>query len=153
MVQVCEIEPGCFRDCDALVRNLQGRLDMLAVSAQMKGDAHVDQYEDTEEFPLRSSEESSSSKGSDLTVQLSERLKKQNISAETTGGEQVKQSRCSTCDAVVGDAKQYREHFKTEWHKHNLKRKTRQLPPLSAEECMADMELGELNAELKEYSF
>jgi len=151
VLQVCEVEPGCFRDCDALVRNLQGRLDMLAVSAQLDGDANVDHYEDTE--ALRSYEESNSSNETDLTVRLSEGLKKQSISTESTGEEQVKKNRCTTCDAIVGDARQYREHFKTEWHKHNLKRKTRQLPPLTAEECMTDMELGELKADLKEYSF
>lgn len=150
---VCEIEPGSYRDCDALVRNLQGRLDMLAVSAQMNGDAPVDQYEDDEELPLQQYEESDSSKKTDAIVQLGDKLKKQNISTESTVEEQVKQNKCSTCDAFVGDAKQYREHFKTDWHKHNLKRKTRQLPPLTAEECMTDMELGELKADLKEYSF
>ncbi|XP_020262890.1 ribosome maturation protein SBDS [Asparagus officinalis] len=150
---ISDIEPGCFRDCDALVRNLQGRLDILAVSAQVEGDAHVEQYEDPEEIPLRSSEESNSSRDSDLAGQLAERLKKQNISTESTSGEQVKQNKCSTCDTFVGDAKQYREHFKTEWHKHNLRRKTRKLPPITAEECDTDMELGEMKADLKEYSF
>ena len=87
-------------------------------------------------------------------VQISERLQKQKISTETRSDqEQAKQNRCSTCDAVVGDAQQYREHFKSEWHKHNLRRKTRQLPPLTAEECLADMEVGHVEADLKEYSF
>lgn len=145
---VCELEPGLFRDCDALMRNLQGRLEILAVSVHVEGDAHVDQYDDAEDLPSRSSKES------DSTVQVSERLQKQKISTETSSGqEQVKQNRCSTCDAVVGDAKQYREHFKSEWHKHNLKRKTRQLPPLTAEECLADMEVSDLKEDLKEYSF
>ncbi|XP_008805180.2 ribosome maturation protein SBDS [Phoenix dactylifera] len=145
---VCEIEPGLFRDCDALVRNLQGRLEILAVSVHVEGDSHVDQYDDTEDLPSKSTKESV------FMVQINERLQKQKISAETRSGEeQVKQNRCSTCDAVVGDAKQYREHFKSEWHKHNLKRKTRQLPPLTAEECLADMEVGDLKADLKEYSF
>ncbi|KAG6509453.1 ribosome maturation protein SBDS-like [Zingiber officinale] len=144
---VCELEPGFFRDCDAMMRNLQGRLEILAVSVHTEGDAHVSQY-DTEEFI------SSSSKDLDAVVQLGERLHEQEISAgDSRGQEQAKQIRCNTCDAALGDARQYREHFKSDWHKHNLKRKTRQLPPLTAEECLADLELGDSQGDLKEYSF
>ncbi|XP_009384217.2 uncharacterized protein LOC135652410 [Musa acuminata AAA Group] len=145
---VCEMEPGLFRDCDAVMRNLQGRLEILAVSVHAEGDAHVDEYELMEEFAP------SSTKESDSVAQLGEKLHQHGISAENSSSEdQVKQNRCTTCDAVVGDAKQYREHFKSEWHKHNLKRKTRQLPPLTAEECLADLEVGDSKADLKEYSF
>lgn len=148
MVQVCEIEPGLFRDCDALMRNLLGRLELLSVSVHVEWDAHVDEYDDAEDLPSKSIKES------DSLVHISERLQKQKISTDIgSGQDQVKQNRCSTCDAVVGDARQYREHFKSEWHKHNLKRKTRQLPPLTAEECLADMEVGDAKADLKEYSF
>ncbi|KAI3903706.1 hypothetical protein MKW98_032360 [Papaver atlanticum] len=48
-------------------------------------------------------------------------------------------SKCSTCNAFIGDVKQYRVHLKSEWHKHNLRRKTRQLPPLTADECLASV--------------
>ncbi|EHA8591984.1 putative ribosome maturation protein SBDS [Cocos nucifera] len=130
------------------MRNLQGRLELLAVSVHVEGDAHVDEYDDAEDLPSKSTKES------DSLVQISERLQKQKISTQTgSGQEEAKQNRCSTCDAVVGDAKQYREHFKSEWHKHNLRRKTKQLPPLTAEECLADMEVGDVKADLKEYSF
>ncbi|KAK9270541.1 hypothetical protein L1049_026122 [Liquidambar formosana] len=146
---VCEMEPGFFRDCDALVRNLQGRLEILAVSVHVEGDTHVDHYDDYEDVPSSLPKESS-----EPVLQLSERVKKQTISAGNSGAEgEVKQNRCSTCNAIVGDSKQYRDHFKTDWHKHNLRRKTRQLPPLTAEECMADMEMGDSKADLKDYSF
>ncbi|XP_042385763.1 uncharacterized protein LOC121977240 [Zingiber officinale] len=146
-IRVCELEPGLFGDCDAMMRSLQGRLEILAVSVHTEGDAHVSQY-DTKEFI------SSSSKELDAVVQLGERLQEQEISAgDSRGQEQVKQIRCNTCDAALGDARQYREHFKSDWHKHNLKRKTRQLPPLTAEECLADLELGDSKGDLKEYSF
>ncbi|KAF6144428.1 hypothetical protein GIB67_024655 [Kingdonia uniflora] len=147
---VCEIEPGFFRDCDALVRSLQGRLDILAVSVHFEGDTHVDHYDDFEETAPIISKNSS-----DPVLKLSEKMLKQVIS---TGNEiapegEVKQNKCSTCNAFVGDTKQYRDHFKSEWHKHNLRRKTKQLPPLTADECMADVEVGEMKSDLKEYSF
>ncbi|PKA47517.1 hypothetical protein AXF42_Ash014713 [Apostasia shenzhenica] len=146
---VCEIDPGLFRDCDSFVRGLQGRLEILAVSAHLEGDAHVYNYDDADGF------QSSSSQEPQPVAELGEMLQRSNISTESTSGEeQAKQNRCSTCDAIVGNAKQYREHFKSDWHKHNLRRKTRQLPPLSAEECgRAEIELDDMKAELKEYSF
>ncbi|CAK9134243.1 unnamed protein product [Ilex paraguariensis] len=142
---ICEIDPGFFRDCDALVRNLQGRLEILHV----EGNSTVDHYDDQEDVPPSLPE-----KSADSLPQLSEKMQNQKISAkEKRAEEDVKQNKCNTCNALVGDSKQYREHFKSDWHKHNLKRKTRQLPPLSAEECMADMEIGDSRTDLKDYSF
>ena len=151
MEQVSEMDPGFFRDCDALVRNLQGRSEILAISVHGEGDIHGDHYEGHEEV---SSSQSKKPTEDIVVAQLSEKVQKQTLSSaanETEG--QVKQNKCSTCDAIVGDAKQYREHFKSDWHRHNLKRKTRQLPPLSAEECRADVEMGDSKSDLNEYSF
>ncbi|KAJ0587965.1 putative ribosome maturation protein Sdo1/SBDS [Helianthus annuus] len=137
---VCEIDPGIFRDCDALVRNLQGRSEILAISVHGEGDIHADDVSS-------SSQETSTS--TEVVQQLTDKMQKPTFVSEPTSD--LKQ--CTTCDAVVGDAKQYREHFKSDWHKHNLKRKTRQLPPLSAEECAADVELTDSKKDLSEYSF
>lgn len=149
MVQICEMEPGLFRDCDTLLRDLQGRLEILAVSVHAEGDTSVDHYDDHEDETSLPPKESA-----DDVLKLSERVEKQSLSSgngNATG--EVKQNKCSTCNAYVGDAKQYRDHFKSDWHKHNLKRKTRQLPPLTAEECLADMDVQDSKADLKEYSF
>ncbi|GAV69137.1 SBDS domain-containing protein/SBDS_C domain-containing protein [Cephalotus follicularis] len=143
---ICEVDPGFFRDCDALVRNLLGRLEILAVSVHAEGDTHVDNYDDHDDVPSYLSKESND------VVELSERIQEQTISIEK-GNAEVKQNKCSTCNAHVGNSKQYRDHFKSDWHKHNLKRKTRQLPPLTAEECLTDMEIGDSKADLKDYSF
>lgn len=165
------MDPGFFRDCDSYVRNMQGRLEILAVSVHAEGDTHVDNYDDHDDVPLHLPKESAVSvpshfskdtadfmqsqlpKESESVLQLTEKMKKQTISSGNGNTEgEVKQNKCSTCNAFVGDSKQYREHFKTDWHKHNLKRKTRQLPPLTAEECLADMELDDSKADLKDYS-
>lgn len=63
-----------------------------------------------------------------------------------------KQRRCNTCDSEVGDATQHREHFKSEWHKHNLKRKVKQLPPVSSEEWELDTEIQDNVNDLNDYS-
>ncbi|KAL3592510.1 hypothetical protein D5086_011150 [Populus alba] len=145
---ICEMDPGFFRDCDALVRNLQGRLEILAVSVHFEEDTHVDDYDDYEDVPSALPKEST-----DSAVQLSEKIQKQTLSDEKKAGAEVKQNKCSTCNVFVGDAKQFRDHFKSDWHKHNLKRKTKQLPPLTSEECLGDMDMNDSNTDIKEYSF
>ncbi|KAL4559187.1 hypothetical protein LXL04_031321 [Taraxacum kok-saghyz] len=148
---ICEMDPGFFRDCDSYLRNLQGRSEILAVSVHGEGgDINADQYEGHDD--VSSSEQLKKVLPEPVAAQLTEKMEKQKLggkSEETeSGGVKVKQSKCSTCDAVVGDAKEYREHFKSDWHKHNLKRKTRQLPPLSAEECGADVEMSDSKGDL-----
>ncbi|KAI3875348.1 hypothetical protein MKX03_027442 [Papaver bracteatum] len=171
---VCEIEPSIFRDCDALARNLHGRSEMLAVSVHFEKDTNVDHFDDHEDFIEPSHHPTVSLNTAELDeIKLSEALQKQSISevnnvadkivptvdddAKKNSAEvevvEVKQSKCSTCNAFVGDVKQYREHFKSEWHKHNLRRKTRQLPPLTADECAASIDMGDAKSDLKEYSF
>ncbi|CAA6668444.1 unnamed protein product [Spirodela intermedia] len=125
---VCEIEPGFFRDCDSFVRSIPGW-----------GETRVDQHEEADELLSLSTKAVSNS-----VAQLGERMQRQNISEEGRGGEeQAKKNRCGTCDAAFGDAREYRDHFKTDWHKHNLRRK----------ECLADMESDDYKSDLNNYSF
>ncbi|KAL3513782.1 hypothetical protein ACH5RR_026499 [Cinchona calisaya] len=145
---ICEMEPSLFRDCDAAVRNMHGRLEILAVNVHVDSDTHVDHYDDHEDEPSSLRRDPS-----DPVPQPSHQMQNQTISTSGSSDVEVKQTKCSTCNAFVGDSKDYREHFKSEWHKHNLRRKTRQLPPLTAEECLADMEVGNSKADLKDYSF
>ncbi|CAH9101694.1 unnamed protein product [Cuscuta europaea] len=151
---ICDIEPHLFRDCDALVRDFQGRLEIIAANINVEGDTLVDQYDDHEDEALSLSEKM---QNHTITSEIENPKgeKKQNKSAKSSGSTEGegKLNKCSTCNASMGDAKEYREHFKSEWHKHNLKRKTRQLPPLTAEECTSEVELSDSKDDLKEYSF
>lgn len=148
-LQICELDPGLYRDSETLMVNLQGRFEVLALSVHAEGDTHVDQYDDHEYQPSRVLKETTESE-----VKLSDKLQQQTISASTSNVDpEEKQNKCGTCNASVGDSKQFREHFKSEWHKHNLRRKTRNLPPLTEEECTTDMEIGDSKADLKDYSF
>ncbi|XP_050238750.1 uncharacterized protein LOC126688181 [Mercurialis annua] len=147
---ICELDPAFFRECDGLVRNLQGRLEILAVSVHFEGETHVDDFDDFDDAPSSKPKERTEST---VVAQLSEKMQKQTITSEKNDEGEVKQQRCNTCDAFVGDAKQYRIHFKSEWHKHNMRRKTRNLPPLTAAECLADVDLDDFKSDLKDYSF
>lgn len=41
---------------------------------------------------------------------------------------------CLNCDARFANAKIQQDHYKTDWHRYNLKRRVAQLPSVSAEE-------------------
>jgi len=41
---------------------------------------------------------------------------------------------CLNCDARFASADVQRDHYKTDWHRYNLKRRVAQLPPVTAEE-------------------
>ena len=144
------MEPGHFRECDAFVRDSNGRLDVLVMAVQNEGDGFVDDLVDDSNSSRPSSSKMATGGGDvstsedmptleSLSLQTGEPTRKPLASIE-------KKQKCNTCDAEVGDAAKYREHFKSEWHKHNLKRKVKQLPPVSSEEWMLDTEIaGEIN--------
>eukprot|EP01018_Ginkgo_biloba_P012422 Gb_30054 [translate_table: standard] len=171
---VCQIEPGYFRDCDALVRDCKGRLDVLSVSVHKEGDVSVDEYNDDVDASMRNYQVSQlqGDKSPSHVKRLAESMSKTTLAdndsslsgslitrQEGPSGEPVitqeerRQQQCTTCNAGVGDAKQYRDHFKSDWHKHNLKRKMKQLPPLSPEECLVDREVVDVKKDLNDYSF
>ncbi|KAH7848636.1 hypothetical protein Vadar_005453 [Vaccinium darrowii] len=144
---MCEMDPCFFRECDALVRNVKGRLEILAASIHVEGDTQMDHYDDREQDIAASRVVPNETRGS-----MAQTSEKQAARSGNADGE-IKQNKCSTCNALVGDSKQYRDHFKSDWHKHNLRRKSHQLPPLTAEECLADIDVGDSKSDLKEYSF
>ncbi|KAJ4802295.1 Ribosome maturation protein SBDS [Rhynchospora pubera] len=150
---VCEIEPSLYRECDALVRNMKGRLDILAVSAHTEGDAQVESSDDTEDYPSTSTRDAEPF-NTDSISRLSDKMGKQQISIAGKSEEQgAKQKLCTSCNVSFGDAKQFREHSKTDWHKHNMVRKTKNLPPLTQEECLTEMQFENSNNDLKDYNF
>nr|VDC69243.1 unnamed protein product [Brassica rapa] len=107
----------------------EGRLEILAVSVHAEGDTSMDHYDEHDDMALQTNKPLLPI---DPVVELSKKMQKQEMGTKKEEG-----TKCSTCHTFVGEAKQYREHCKSDWHKHNLKRKTRKLPPLTAaEECM-----------------
>ena len=40
---------------------------------------------------------------------------------------------CISCRVAFSDAEVQRDHYKTEWHRYNLKRKVAELPPVTLE--------------------
>lgn len=173
---VCQIEPGYFRDCDAIVRDCKGRLEILSAPVHKEEDVEEDVRvigdnnqealtENIHNLELGRSESESQVKR--LAKSMNNATVGDNSSSNAKLGtgkgpgvegtainqEEKRQQKCTTCNASVGDAKQYRDHFKSDWHKHNLKRKMKQLPPLSPEECLVDREVIDVQKDLGDYSF
>lgn len=40
---------------------------------------------------------------------------------------------CISCQVAFVDPEKQREHFQSDWHRYNLKRKVAELPPVTAE--------------------
>ena len=51
--------------------------------------------------------------------------------------------KCNTCGGAF-DAQAYRLHFKSEWHRHNLKRKMKTLPIIGSEEEFLNLSMADL---------
>ncbi|XP_024539369.1 ankyrin repeat and zinc finger domain-containing protein 1-like [Selaginella moellendorffii] len=133
--RICRVEPGYFWACDSLIRECGGKLDVLSMVV------HKDDDEDGEGEETRSDGyRTGNFKNTEIAPS------KKETTAPTSSGK-----RCLTCNVVIGDAQEFREHYKSDWHEHNLKRKVRQLPPLSAEECL-DSSVADQGNDMNEYS-
>jgi len=155
---VCKIDPGHFRECDALVRELHGTLEVVSMAVQGEGESNIDDFNDDDDYNaahvshvdeerlVQRLRDEASVSGAGAVPDAAEVREAPGSNTNVSRGSAsantgVKQQVCKTCNREVGDAKQYREHFKSDWHKHNLKRKMSGLPPLSAEECLADTDV------------
>ncbi|GJN12635.1 hypothetical protein PR202_ga30930 [Eleusine coracana subsp. coracana] len=143
---VCEIEPSILHSCEERLKDVQGRVEVLSVSAHAEGGSSVDPHDNVEELQTVPAKEP------DVVAQISESMQKQSISTESQEGQGKQQRRCKECDVLVED-KLYREHCKSGWHKHNYTRHKNGLPPLSQEECTVEMELADAKKDLKDYDF
>jgi hypothetical protein len=50
---------------------------------------------------------------------------------------EAKALRCNSCLAVFTESSEHRAHFRSEWHRHNLRRKIKHMQPVSQEEYTA----------------
>merc|ERR1712002_895265 len=54
---------------------------------------------------------------------------------------------CLSCRVVFSDADLQRDHYKSEWHRYNLKRKVAELPPITAENFQQRIEIQKIQSE------
>eukprot|EP01035_Chromulina_nebulosa_P021026 gene21026-27249_t len=58
--------------------------------------------------------------------------------------QEVKVQSCNTCGGSFYDVTSYRSHFRSEWHRHNLKRKMKNLPIVASEEEFATLPIEQI---------
>ncbi|EFJ07134.1 hypothetical protein SELMODRAFT_161876 [Selaginella moellendorffii] len=146
-IVVCRVEPGHFRACDALIRECCGKLDVVSMAVHKDDDEEDEADEPATNQAERIQALTSSLKDSQLSEGTGSNNSRPPPAATSDPGK-----RCLTCDAVIGDPKEFREHYKSDWHKHNLKRKLKQLSPLSAEECSLDSSVVDYVNDKDDYS-
>ncbi|ETO76948.1 SBDS family rRNA metabolism protein [Phytophthora nicotianae P1976] len=118
------ITPGSYRIVNSLVQEQtagQGSLEVIDLKSHQEGEHTID----------------------DEISQKTERLGLTNTPTATpapepvaaASGETKKARPCSTCGGdFSADMSKYREHFRSEWHRYNLKRKSKKQPVISEEE-------------------
>lgn len=151
---VCEIEPSILHSCEERLKDVQGRVEVLSVSAHAEGGSSTDQYDNVEDN-VEKVHSVPATKEAVAIAQLSETMQKQSLSSEVESQGQAlgkNQKRCKECAIVVED-KSYRDHCKSAWHKHNYTRNKNGLPPLSQEECLIEIEMAESNRGMKDYDY
>lgn len=149
---------------DAETRQRNGRVDVIAVAVQKEGSERFDELDDdTRETQamgaLSLGGDAAASLNSDELDAITGSTKATSSGRGEVTRPKVQQQqlaekvqRCKTCDADVGDSREYREHFKGDWHKHNLKRRMNNLPPLSPDECQMDTAIVDRVNDLNDYS-
>ena len=181
-MQLYQVDPGQYRQCDKFASENNARLEVVSMSVQKEGDTTFDAYDEDSQQQQDKPKTADRSKAQSVAEQstLADQFHKlgapkagesadeglgrspeglggsakEPASSGTGVGDKAgkKRMRCNTCAADCGEAKEYRDHFKSEWHKHNLKRKMINLPPLSAQECEVDPDIVEVKSDLDQYS-
>lgn len=156
-LQVLRVDPGLYRKCDAWAQANSGRLEVVNTAVQADSDVSFDRL-DSGMQALHVGDHPTGRQDASGARAVEEEQQHSRGQRDERGGansaqerplvpppsaprEPAKGMRCTTCNCLVGTRESYREHCKTKWHKHNMRRKTRQLPPLSEEECELDMDL------------
>jgi ribosome maturation protein SDO1 len=119
------ITPGSYRIVNSLVQEHsagQGSLEVIDLKSHQEGEHTIDDEisQKTERLGL------SSTPAAAAPVPAA---------APAAGGETKKARPCSTCGGdFSADMSKYREHFRSEWHRYNLKRKSKKQSVISEEE-------------------
>lgn len=140
----CELDPGLFRALDKQVRPMQGQVEVLNMTVQRDADTLLKKPSTTaaaavagNETPARRAEASGGDSHSGMSSG-SVGIGVQRGKALPGPGGKVSKLTCNGCGAVFATPKEHREHFRTDWHRMNQKRKAAGLPPLTEEECLAE---------------
>ncbi|KAE8911328.1 hypothetical protein PF005_g12475 [Phytophthora fragariae] len=121
------ITPGSYRIVNSLVQEHtggQGSLEVIDLKSHQEGEHTIDDEisQKTERLGISS-------------APVAAAPAPVPVPAVAAGGEAKKARPCSACGGdFSADMSKYREHFRSEWHRYNLKRKSKKQPVISEEE-------------------
>ena len=152
-VLVFLVEPGMYRRVAEIVGDAKGRLEVLEMAAVDESDSATPapmsvsmSAMDKTPDDTRDDGNSATSSGTSNTAQQQQQQKGK-ASSGTRGGVLSSKMRCTTCLIAFSSPQAHREHFKSDLHRVNIKRKSRGEEPVGEEECEAMMMLMESEAE------
>eukprot|EP00656_Telonema_subtile_P011343 TRINITY_DN15592_c0_g1_i1.p1 TRINITY_DN15592_c0_g1~~TRINITY_DN15592_c0_g1_i1.p1 ORF type:complete len:277 (+),score=76.09 TRINITY_DN15592_c0_g1_i1:177-1007(+) len=111
------IDPGSFRQVDDAVRLANGEVEIMSLAVVEDIDGVITDREETRE---------------QAAVNTSVAAPKGAEPEQALKG--AKGLTCKNCDVGFDSRDEHREHFKSEWHRFNLKLKSQGNPPISVEE-------------------
>lgn len=129
------INPGSYRVVDALVDEYSGgsgvgALEVIELNNHKEGEDTIDDEISQKTDRLALTADKRSATPTALPVQTAGVV----ASADAAADSAPKTRQCSTCGGDFGsDMAQYREHFRSEWHRYNLKAKATKQPVVSAD--------------------
>ncbi|CAK4079365.1 unnamed protein product [Aphanomyces euteiches] len=129
---ICLIDPGSYRGLDAFVNDPQVQdasrsLEVIELSVHEEGEHSIDAeiLKKTERLGLSSDDALAKPPQTPSLSSAPAPVAAPAPSGSTSGGRP-----CSTCGGGFADTAQYREHFRSEWHRYNLKLKAKRRPAI-----------------------
>ncbi|KAJ0394594.1 hypothetical protein P43SY_003337 [Pythium insidiosum] len=123
------IAPASYRVVDALVQQHTegaGTLDVMDLNYHQEGEHNIDDEitQKIERLGVSTGEAAPAAPAAPITP----------TAAPSAGQAKKPGKQCSTCGGDFGDDMQrYREHFRSEWHRYNLKLKAKKMPLIDEE--------------------
>lgn len=111
---ICLLQPGLYRPCHELVQSVgkgKGIFDVLELNVQEEGEQTI---EDAILFKSKRA-------GNDVE----EEMKEERVLAAPATTVHTAGLQCSTCGGNFRDKDAHRQHFRSDWHRYNLKRKAK----------------------------
>eukprot|EP00898_Chlorokybus_atmophyticus_P003340 jgi/Chlat1/4006/Chrsp26S04072 len=167
---VCLMDPGMFRAIEQSMRQDfagTGRLEVISLAVHTEG-VSTAEFENTatpQSSRAMQASTAATQQGDGGEQQLAERLHSgASVSErhdEKTGAASPapapaasgsgREVRCGTCQAPFQTAVEHREHFRSEWHRHNLKRKMAGLPPIAESDVASDTDIKKEVSDIDDY--
>jgi ribosome maturation protein SDO1 len=126
------INPGSYRVVDAMIQenaSFNGSLEVLELSVHEEGEHNID-----DEISKKTERMGLTDTGAGSFPLAPTAMKMDTASSKEISTTEKKGKQCSTCGGDFGDdVKKYRDHFRSEWHRYNLKLKSRGHPIVDEE--------------------